>query len=204
MRNTTTTVVIAAGLVLAAVIVSRTPGQQAVGTSAGSGGDPCPADLDGDANVGIVDFLQLLAAWGPCPQATVVCYAKIQEGTADPKLTLRLWSDNTLEISNSTLDPGGIPGGMDLWWCTESFPNSGQWGAVEAPPAAPNALPVDIWVRSSGGQHSGSVAVGYNDGEVYVRDWQNVLLEGCDLPNADQHYEFQWVTEWVPFSEPLP
>ena len=26
----------------------------------------CPADLDGDGAVGIVDFLDLLAAWGPC------------------------------------------------------------------------------------------------------------------------------------------
>ncbi len=29
--------------------------------------DPCPADIDGDGNVGINDFLDLLAAWGPCP-----------------------------------------------------------------------------------------------------------------------------------------
>jgi hypothetical protein len=27
----------------------------------------CPADLDGDGDVGVLDFLQLLAAWGPCP-----------------------------------------------------------------------------------------------------------------------------------------
>ena len=27
---------------------------------------PCPADLDGDGNVGITDFLDLLANWGPC------------------------------------------------------------------------------------------------------------------------------------------
>jgi len=27
----------------------------------------CPGDLDGDDNVGITDFLQLLSAWGPCP-----------------------------------------------------------------------------------------------------------------------------------------
>ena len=27
----------------------------------------CPEDLDGDGNVGISDFLDLLAAWGPCP-----------------------------------------------------------------------------------------------------------------------------------------
>jgi hypothetical protein len=26
----------------------------------------CPADFDGDGEVGIVDFLQLLADWGPC------------------------------------------------------------------------------------------------------------------------------------------
>ncbi len=26
----------------------------------------CVGDLDGDNNVGIVDFLKLLAAWGPC------------------------------------------------------------------------------------------------------------------------------------------
>ncbi len=28
---------------------------------------PCPADVDGDGTVGINDFLDLLAAWGPCP-----------------------------------------------------------------------------------------------------------------------------------------
>ncbi len=27
----------------------------------------CPADLNGDGTVGITDFLDLLAAWGPCP-----------------------------------------------------------------------------------------------------------------------------------------
>jgi len=27
----------------------------------------CPGDIDGDGNVGITDFLDLLAAWGPCP-----------------------------------------------------------------------------------------------------------------------------------------
>ena len=29
--------------------------------------DNCPADVDGDGTVGITDFLDLLAAWGPCP-----------------------------------------------------------------------------------------------------------------------------------------
>ena len=27
----------------------------------------CPADITGDGNVGINDFLDLLAVWGPCP-----------------------------------------------------------------------------------------------------------------------------------------
>ena len=35
-----------------------------------------PADLDGDGTVGIVDFLQLLASWGPC-QPGVICWADI-------------------------------------------------------------------------------------------------------------------------------
>jgi hypothetical protein len=26
-----------------------------------------PADIDGDGMVGVNDFLELLAAWGPCP-----------------------------------------------------------------------------------------------------------------------------------------
>jgi hypothetical protein len=26
-----------------------------------------PADLDGDGDVGIIDFLKLLGAWGSCP-----------------------------------------------------------------------------------------------------------------------------------------
>jgi hypothetical protein len=32
-------------------------------TAAGS----CVGDLDGDGEVGILDFLKLLGAWGPCP-----------------------------------------------------------------------------------------------------------------------------------------
>jgi hypothetical protein len=31
------------------------------------GQDPIPGDLDGDGVVGIIDFLLLLGAWGPCP-----------------------------------------------------------------------------------------------------------------------------------------
>jgi len=32
-----------------------------------AGGAAIPGDLDGDGTVGILDFLALLGAWGPCP-----------------------------------------------------------------------------------------------------------------------------------------
>jgi hypothetical protein len=36
-----------------------------------------PGDIDGDGNVGILDFLALLAAWGPCPAPPAPCPADI-------------------------------------------------------------------------------------------------------------------------------
>ena len=32
--------------------------------AAAGGGGPCPGDIDGDWDVGITDFLQLIAVWG--------------------------------------------------------------------------------------------------------------------------------------------
>ncbi len=37
----------------------------------------CPADLNGDAVVGILDLLALLAAWGPCPDPPDLCPADL-------------------------------------------------------------------------------------------------------------------------------
>jgi hypothetical protein len=34
---------------------------------------PCPGDLDCDDEVGVLDFLALLAAWGPCPAEPEPC-----------------------------------------------------------------------------------------------------------------------------------
>ena len=46
----------------------QSPSFSMVGTSGCKGGEPsCPADIDGDGIVGIIDFLKLLANWGPCP-----------------------------------------------------------------------------------------------------------------------------------------
>ena len=35
-------------------------------------GGTCPSDVNNDGEVGILDFLQVLGAWGPCPAPTVV------------------------------------------------------------------------------------------------------------------------------------
>ena len=40
------------------------PGDQFVNISAGGGGNPCPADLDGNGEVGAADLAALLGAWG--------------------------------------------------------------------------------------------------------------------------------------------
>lgn len=40
------------------------PGDQYVTIAAGGGGNPCPADLDGDGSVGAPDLAALLNAWG--------------------------------------------------------------------------------------------------------------------------------------------
>ena len=54
---------------------------------------PCvPADIDGTGDVGIGDFLQVLAQWGPCPPN---CFADIdgdgEVGILDFLLVLALW-----------------------------------------------------------------------------------------------------------------
>ncbi len=58
----------------------------------------CPADLDGDGDVGVSDFLILLGAWGPCPDCGdcgVECVADIDcncdVGTSDHLFLLGAW-----------------------------------------------------------------------------------------------------------------
>jgi hypothetical protein len=53
------------------------------------------ADLDMDGVVGIVDFLMLLAAWGPCPDPPATCPADL-DGSGDVGITdmldlLKVW-----------------------------------------------------------------------------------------------------------------
>ncbi|MHC4211308.1 MAG: hypothetical protein ACYSWT_16525 [Planctomycetota bacterium] len=54
-----------------------------------------PADIDNDGVVGVLDFLQLLAAWGPCPAAPGCCPADVngdrQVSVVDFLLLLGAW-----------------------------------------------------------------------------------------------------------------
>ena len=40
-------------------------------------GTSIPGDLDGDGTVGIIDFLALLGAWGPCPSCPPFCFGDV-------------------------------------------------------------------------------------------------------------------------------
>ena len=61
------------------------------------GGEGIPGDVDGDGTVGILDFLDLLAAWGPCPEpCPPSCSADFdndcQVGITDLLILLANWS----------------------------------------------------------------------------------------------------------------
>jgi hypothetical protein len=51
----------------------------------------CPADLDGDGAVGVLDFLQLLAAWGPCADCPEDLDADGDVGILDFLALLAAW-----------------------------------------------------------------------------------------------------------------
>lgn len=59
-------------------------------------GAPLPGDVDGDGVVGVVDFLALLAAWGPCPDPPAACPADLDGdghvGITDLLMLLAAWS----------------------------------------------------------------------------------------------------------------
>jgi hypothetical protein len=49
-------------------------------------GPACPADIDGDGDVGVTDFLVLLAEWGPCPDPPDPCPSDL-DGDGDVGVT---------------------------------------------------------------------------------------------------------------------
>ena len=53
--------------------------------------DPCLSDLDGDGMISIIDLLDLLAAWGPCPGCPADINGDGQVNIADLLLMLAAW-----------------------------------------------------------------------------------------------------------------
>lgn len=67
-----------------------------IGTTSFDNGSPdCAADFDDNGDVGISDLLQLLAAWGPCPDPPAACDEDIDEdgdvGLSDLLILLASW-----------------------------------------------------------------------------------------------------------------
>jgi hypothetical protein len=58
-------------------------------------GPACPADIDGDGDVGVTDFLVLLAEWGPCPDPPAPCPSDLdgdgEVGVTDFLVLLAEW-----------------------------------------------------------------------------------------------------------------
>ena len=87
-------------------------------------GGTCPSDVNNDGTVGINDFLAVLAAWGPCPNATVVATDFNQQYAAVA------WSDGRVSV-------GITVAGFFVW--------------DDAPPSFYGGMPVDVEMGSGGG-----------------------------------------------------
>ncbi len=85
-------------------------------TAAGAGGEPCPADVDNDGQVGITDFLAVIGAWGPCLSATIVDVAVVQPFPDDRVgvVVVRLWSDGAAEYQTQAGNAGQMPS-VEVW-----------------------------------------------------------------------------------------
>jgi hypothetical protein len=73
-----------------------------------AGPTECPSDVDNDGNVGILDFLQVLADWGPCPsppQLVSVTLAGIGNGNPAASLLVRTWTDGLAEYTTNLGGP---------------------------------------------------------------------------------------------------
>ena len=157
-------------------------------------GGACPSDVNNDGSVGIQDFLQVLSAWGPCPNATVVDFEErdANGGIGAGKLGLRLWCDNTFEI---TVDATGAD---NAWDCDESFPHVGEWIVVESPPLPLGSHPVALAASES----CDCISIAYSDGTVYRRTLLVDSFASCSRnPNPRApHNEILWVGEWTLFT----
>ena len=87
-------------------------------------GGSCPSDIDNNGEVGITDFLQVLADWGPCPAARLVSME------IDASHIAVAWSDGRVV-------GGWINGTESVLW-------------DEAPPSSHVGIPVDMGIDAAG------------------------------------------------------
>ena len=85
-----------------------------VGSSACPGSGylgPCPADMNGDGTVGVPEFLELLAAWGPNPCARADLDGDRDVDVADFLILIAAWDQTE---SPADLDGDGVVGAGDF------------------------------------------------------------------------------------------
>ena len=140
----------------------------------GTGGDPCPSDIDNDGIVGITDFLQVLADWGPCPSPSITTVA-LGAGGPPGRASFRAWSDGRLEawlFGNA----------HDCWDCSKSDPIQTWLDAGTTPGSVP-AVDIDA--------NTGILVIGLADGTSWRTTFAIVAKDiGCPDNNGFScHFE---------------
>ena len=94
-------------------------------------GGTCPSDVNNDGTVGINDFMQVLADWGPCPSPPRIVDMTFA-GEAGENMLVRIWSDGVAEYRALHALGGHV------------------WVELPENPDAPSVEPVAIDAGSSG------------------------------------------------------
>ena len=142
-------------------------------------GGTCPSDVNNDGVVGIQDFLQVLGAWGPCPNATVVDVAVVRItffDSVDGRLVVRIWSDGFAEYRGM---------GQSI--------NPQQWVPLPFNPDPPSSSPVGV-----------SGALGLADSNnfrhcEFVRQWGDGYADSIVINAFDtggQGWESEIISQW--------
>ena len=96
-------------------------------------GGTCPSDVNNDGTVGIVDFLQVLGDWGPCPEPKAVDISRsVRSGVT---FMVRIWSDGSSQYRVTA--PNG-------WGPT-------AWTEIPANPNPPASIPVGVSAADNSG-----------------------------------------------------
>ena len=131
-------------------------------------GGTCPSDVNNDGTVGIQDFLQVLAEWGPCPEPSVIAV-----GGTDPSpvFVVRLWSTGLVQVRHTE------PLSSGCWNCKEVWPPPFTWIDFGTP-SMPNsdAKPVDLDFSLNGSR----LFVAFTDGTIYRTVFEIINVDPCN------------------------